>query len=1108
MRMSVVALILALAVPSAGFAGDLAPTENDQLWLHRNLGAAYFANGDHSEAALELQLAREISPTDVADVANAGLAALLAGELELATEAMDQALRLAPESSKLHYARGLISKRTGDLAGAAASLAQARALGAEGPELAYNFGIVAARQKDLDTARREFQSIVEAGPLRAPRHYASSLYRMGRTLLQQGDRATGAAALRDYQALVKAGEGAQLSEEDLEVGPLLELWQIARPADVRAAGPLPAFSTDALPSLPELRWAEIADLDDDGDRDLLVGDGQTVRDLRAENGEWTDVTESRGLAGLLGVTSALALDLDNDGQRDLVRGGGRGLHYHPAVQGSWDPPRTIVAKPIAAFRPVDFDHEGDIDLVAATSLGPVLVRNNGDGSFEDVTGASDLASIGPCVDVAVGDLDDDRDVDLVFVSQRGQVRIASSVRGGKFVVQEPVAGLPGGPFDVAVADFDADGDLDLAVAGPDGVSLVENQGDLRFVARAEVAVEGRVRWPSAGMTTLHPGDFDNDGRIDLLLAQETGGLVALNVGDFSFLASPEPLAALRQAGAIPIAAGLVDADAKLDVISSKSALGFARNVGRMGDALVLSPVGTKNNRNGVGAIFELLAGPAYTRQDGRGYPIHFGLGERREAEAVRVRWPNGIEQAITEEAKPGATVIIEEKAGLVGSCPFLYSWNGRTFEYITDILTVTPLGLPMAPGMFVPPNWDEVIRLRGDQLRPDAEGMLTLQVTEELREVTYLDQAKLYAIDHPADTEVQPNERFKFPPFPEFGIHVIDGARPPITATDTHGRNVAEILSELDDVVVGELPLTRYQGITGRHFIEVDFGDVPPGEKLTLHLAGWLYWTNASINLAIAQDPRHAFIPPSLWVQNAQGEWEDTKIEIGFPGGKTKSIPIDVTGAFPDGRARFRLETTLRIYWDRALLQVGDSPIEPQITELLPDSADLHYRGLSEPILSITGEEPERFDYDVMRASDAPWDQHPGRYTKYGDVTPLVQEPEDMYVIMASGDECTVRWRADRLPPLPDGFVRTYFAAFDGWAKDGDPNTSLATEVGPLPFHGMSGYPYGPDESYPITEEHQAYQAEWNTRPAIRLTRDLAAEAAAHGAPAAQEGTH
>jgi hypothetical protein len=354
---------------------------------------------------------------------------------------------------------------------------------------------------------------------------------------------------------------------------------------------------------------------------------------------------------------------------------------------------------------------------------------------------------------------------------------------------------------------------------------------------------------------------------------------------------------------------------------------------------------------------------------------------------------------------------------------------------------------------------------------------------------------RLYAIDHPADVEVQPNERFKFPPFPEFGIHVLEHARPPVHATDTRGRDVTELLYHIDDLVVGDLETTQYQGIVQRHEVVIDFGDVPPDAPLTLHLAGWFYWTNATVNLAIAQNPNHEFIPPQLEVRGPDGAWRPYDVEVGFPGGKTKSIPVDLTGAFPDGHAEIRIWTALRLYWDRALLQVGNSSVTPTVTEILPDAADLHFRGHSEPILSVSGEEPERFDYDVLRNTDVPWNPHPGRYTRYGDVTSLLQAPDDMYAIMASGDECTVRWRADRLPPLAAGMARTYFLMFDGWAKDGDPNTTHSGAVEPLPFHAMSGYPYRADEAYPSTPAHRAYREGMNTRSPVRLTRDLVAEA-------------
>ncbi|MEZ6008949.1 MAG: hypothetical protein R3F05_14455 [Planctomycetota bacterium] len=88
-------------------------------------------------------------------------------------------------------------------------------------------------------------------------------------------------------------------------------------------------------------------------------------------------------------------------------------------------------------------------------------------------------------------------------------------------------------------------------------------------------------------------------------------------------------------------------------------------------------------------------------------------------------------------------------------------------------------------------------------------------------------------------------------------------------------------------------------------------------------------------------------------------------------------------------------------------------------------------------------------------------------------------------VILACGDALRVRFPADLAPPR-DGWRRDFLLFLDGWAKDRDLNTHEALFVEPLPFHGMSGYPYGSDEHYPDDEVHRAYRAEWNTRVARR----------------------
>jgi hypothetical protein len=94
----------------------------------------------------------------------------------------------------------------------------------------------------------------------------------------------------------------------------------------------------------------------------------------------------------------------------------------------------------------------------------------------------------------------------------------------------------------------------------------------------------------------------------------------------------------------------------------------------------------------------------------------------------------------------------------------------------------------------------------------------------------------------------------------------------------------------------------------------------------------------------------------------------------------------------------------------------------------------------------------------------------------------LLLQSDNKYVIMNAGDEISIEFDALQLPELPSGWSRDFIFYNDGWLKDGDLNTAHGQTVEPLPFHGMTSYPYGPEESYPENEEHIAYLRTYNTR--------------------------
>jgi hypothetical protein len=151
-------------------------------------------------------------------------------------------------------------------------------------------------------------------------------------------------------------------------------------------------------------------------------------------------------------------------------------------------------------------------------------------------------------------------------------------------------------------------------------------------------------------------------------------------------------------------------------------------------------------------------------------------------------------------------------------------------------------------------------------------------------------------------------------------------------------------------------------------------------------------------------------------------------------------------------------------------------------TWLDPLAALLRNRGFSREVYP-NGAEPPNYDYDSV-TSESPWKTMPGLYTREGDVRPLISRSDDMFVIAKPGDEVAVSFDASALPALPAGWSRTFLLRGDGFSKEMDVNSASPDRVEPLPFHGMSQYPYKPPAHYPDSPAHRMYRAQYNTRRA------------------------
>jgi hypothetical protein len=227
---------------------------------------------------------------------------------------------------------------------------------------------------------------------------------------------------------------------------------------------------------------------------------------------------------------------------------------------------------------------------------------------------------------------------------------------------------------------------------------------------------------------------------------------------------------------------------------------------------------------------------------------------------------------------------------------------------------------------------------------------------------------------------------------------------------------------------------------------------------------------------------------PYLQVQDAAGAWKTVNPDMGMPSGKPKTIVVPVQ--FLSASRKVRIVTNLCVYWDEIFLSEGASDAQVKPTLIPFDSADLHFRGFSETRIHPQRKQPDTFFYDHVSVASF-WNPTPGLYTRFGPVDNLLRNVDDQLVIMGSGDEVRLQFPMAALQAPPAGMTRDFLLKVDGWAKDRDPNTAFSSTVQPLPFHGMSQYPYPASEHFPRDAVHDAYQRTYNTRPATVLIPQL-----------------
>ncbi|HTG15072.1 MAG TPA: FG-GAP-like repeat-containing protein, partial [Blastocatellia bacterium] len=640
----------------------------------------------------------------------------------------------------------------------------------------YNLAIALTRSGESQEGQammKKFQALREKA-------YATTL---GKNYLEQG---------RYAEAIASAGAEAELVDPTTPEVTFTDATSsvLPKPADTepKASGQSPigqsfkagAIDEAARPQIVDALGGSVAlfDYDGDGDLDLLDVGPRGLALFRNDGGKFVDVTNRSGFPKANpGATpiAAVAGDYDNDGRPDVfVLGYGRLTLYHNEGEGKFSdataaariPSYTYVALSAAL---VDVDHDGDLDIFVAgfvdlakaptgdasrslvfpddfAGAPNLLLRNDGNRKFTDITASAKVSgSGGHGVAVVPTDFDNHRDIDLLVVNYGAAPALFSNQRDGTF---RDVAGEVGlnvkGQFTCAAAgDVNKDDFTDFFFGKADGPGVFAmSDGKGHFVTTvAPSGTEGSARTQFL--------DYDDDGLLDLVVVTGETARVFRNLGTRWENVTDRAVASdfLKGQFARAFASADIDGDGDTDLIFRVATgdLKIARNDGgNRNRSLKVQLTSRVSNRSAVGAKIEARAGslkqkletyaatPAPAPSD-----IIFGLGKRAGVDAVRVLWPAGIVQAETELASAKASgplspvLKITELDRKPSSCPYLYTWNGERFEFVTDFMGGGEMGYWEAPGVRNRPDPVEYVRIRDDQLKP-RDGRYELRVTNEV----------------------------------------------------------------------------------------------------------------------------------------------------------------------------------------------------------------------------------------------------------------------------------------------------------------------------------------------------------------------------------------
>jgi hypothetical protein len=404
-------------------------------------------------------------------------------------------------------------------------------------------------------------------------------------------------------------------------------------------------------------------------------------------------------------------------------------------------------------------------------------------------------------------------------------------------------------------------------------------------------------------------------------------------------------------------------------------------------------------------------------------------------------------------------------------------WNGTGYSYVADISNhgwlgyINTINEDGSITYYRNNPWDYV-PLDKTQLRL-SDGSFNLTLIQKYNEVFYLDQAYMLVVDHPTDVNVYSTmvEQYLNQDYMGKIYTVSKNPLAPISAYNENNQSVLPQISKMDGIFttgINGIQSPDWNNITWNR-ITLNLGNLTDAKQIKLVIKAIVNWGSGDdyttwLNKFFEQTiPNGTQVtpPPYMEVKDVNGNWvkipEDRQIPIPADGA-ARTFVVDLTGLFPTNDYSLRISN----FWNVTFDYIGvDITQQQNITAYRID--------------------PQAYSYQAFPAGLG---AATGNFTKYGNVTQLVLNQDDEFVIGRQGDAVSLQFSTSNLSALANGMERDYFFNDACWFKDENGNWGFGFgfTVDPLPFQTMSGFPYPLTESYPNDTEHQNYLQQWNNR--------------------------